>query len=71
MLDSRGRFVVKLRRDRVKSLVTAGNGEPFDAGRGRVMQEWVVLSHTSSIDWLEVAREAMRFVGKMGNGEQD
>lgn len=64
MLDSRGRFVVKLPRDRVGSLIVAGDGEPFESGRGRVMREWVVLSASSDIDWLDAATEAMRFVGK-------
>jgi hypothetical protein len=65
MLDSRGRCVVKLPRDRVESLINAGDGESFDADRGRAMKEWVVLSSTSNVDWLDMAMEAMRFVGKV------
>jgi hypothetical protein len=39
-----GRVVLKLPRERVEALIGAGDGEPFDSGRGRPMREWVVLT---------------------------
>ena len=39
-----GRVVLKLPRERVDALIRAGDGEPFDNGRGRPMREWVALA---------------------------
>jgi hypothetical protein len=58
----RGALVVKLPRERVSELVDAGLGRQFDPrGDGRLMKEWVVLEGARP-PWLEVAREAYRFV---------
>ena len=62
MLDSKGKFVVKLPRQRVDVLVAAGQGERFDPGHGRLMKEWLALDPTSDEEWLALAREAMAFV---------
>ncbi|HLG73226.1 MAG TPA: hypothetical protein VK009_22620 [Chloroflexota bacterium] len=56
----RGRLVVKLPRNRVDELVAAGEGERFETAR--VMKEWLTLSPSSGLDWLELAREALAFV---------
>jgi hypothetical protein len=64
----RGRFVVKLPRQRVDNLVASGDGEPFDAGRGRPMKEWVALRPESGCDWLQLARDALAFVGGRSAG---
>lgn len=58
----RDHLVVKLPRDRVDGLVEAGDGMHFDAGKGRPMREWFVLSPTSGQRWLLLAQEAMDFV---------
>jgi len=67
MLSSRGKLVVKLPRQRVDSLVTSGNGERFDPGRGRLMKEWLAVETTSDLDWLALAREAMELVALKGS----
>jgi len=59
---SQGRLVVKLPAERVATLVEAGEGVNFDAGKGRPMKEWLALSPGSALDWLTLSREAMEFV---------
>jgi hypothetical protein len=63
MLSSRGDFVVKLPRERVDELVAGGEGDRFDTGRGRVMKEWLAVAETSKLDWSDLAREALAYVG--------
>jgi hypothetical protein len=62
MLSSRGRFVVKLPRQRVDALVASGDGQRFDPGHGRLMKEWLEVEPTSAESWLPLAREALQFV---------
>lgn len=59
---SRGRFVVKLPKQRVNELVALGAGERFDPGHGRLMKEWLVVYSVSQSQWLTLAREAKSFV---------
>ena len=59
-----GRLVVKLPRDRVAALVGDGAGEPFGAGKGRPMKEWVVVVDGDA--WPALAEEAFTFVGAKG-----
>jgi hypothetical protein len=61
MMDSKGQFVVKLPKARVDELVSSGLGERFEPGPGRVMQEWVAVG-VGQADWVELAKEAHRFV---------
>jgi hypothetical protein len=61
MISSKGKFVVKLPKERVAELVTSGQGEPFETGRGRVMKEWVVMM-SERTPWVRLAKEACRFV---------
>jgi hypothetical protein len=61
---SRGRLVVKLPRQRVDKLVVSGIGERFDPGHGRLMKEWVTIAPQHASLWDELAREALRFVGR-------
>ena len=63
MVSSDGHFVVKLPKARVDALVGAGAGRRFDANRGRPMSEWLEVRSESAGDWLELAREALDFVG--------
>jgi hypothetical protein len=60
MLSFKGRFVVKLPKDRVAELIRLGRGQYFDTGRDRIMKEWVAVVGDSA-SWLGLAREAYRF----------
>ena len=59
----RGRLVVKLPKERVDGLVSAGKGERFDPGHGRVMKEWAAFE-SGDAEWVELAQEAYQFVKK-------
>lgn len=58
----KGRLVVKLPQERVRSFVESGAGDYFDPGHGRLMKEWVSVRPGSARDWLRVAQEARAFV---------
>ena len=62
----RGKLVVKPSRQQVNALVESGQGDRFDAGKGKPMREWFVLSPTSSKPWLGLAKAAMEFVSAKG-----
>lgn len=57
----RGELIVKLAPERVDALVATGEGERFEAGKGKPMREWFALSPTSTKPWLALTREAMGF----------
>ncbi|MGH6974316.1 MAG: hypothetical protein ACRED6_06785 [Stellaceae bacterium] len=61
MMDSKGRFVVKLPRARVDALVAAGQGVYFDPGHGRKMKEWAVIAAAPAV-WPTLAQEGYAFV---------
>jgi TfoX/Sxy family transcriptional regulator of competence genes len=60
----KGKLVAKLPKERVHELVRSG-GEHFDPGHGRLMKQWVVVG-AGEASWIELAREAHRFV-RTGN----
>jgi hypothetical protein len=62
-----GRVVVKLPRERVRELIEAGKGAPFDAGKGRPLQEWVAVDESARDDLLQLAQEARGFVSRSGS----
>jgi len=57
----RGNLVVKLPKQRVDELVAARAGAYFDPGHGRLMKQWIAIPAGKG-DWVELAREAHRFV---------
>jgi hypothetical protein len=58
-----GRLVVKLSRQRVSELIETGVGEPFDAGKGKPMKEWVGLLG-DEVSCRGLVAEAFAFVGR-------
>jgi DNA-binding transcriptional ArsR family regulator len=65
MMSSKGKFVVKLPKERVDALVASGQGAYFDPGRGKRMKEWVSIP-AGKTRWVELAKVARRFIA--GNG---
>jgi hypothetical protein len=60
---SREQLVLKLPRRRVAELIGSGDGDVYDAGKGRPMNEWVSLKPAQQDGWLQLATEAPEFVG--------
>jgi hypothetical protein len=60
---SHGRLVLKLPRERVAGLIAAGAGEPFDAGKGKPLAEWLALGDADDATLRDLAWEAAIFVG--------
>lgn len=65
---SRGRLVLKLPAERVAEMIAVGRGEPFDAGKGRPMKEWVGVEPDRDEDWLSLATEALEFGRSKSSG---
>ena len=63
----RGELVLKLPSRRVAELVAEHQGAHFDAGKGKPMKEWFVLSPKSSKAWAPLAQEALTFVTGAGD----
>jgi hypothetical protein len=64
MISSKREFVVKLPKQRVDELVHERIGQRFEPGPGRVMKEWLAISGEQR-RWLELAKEAYRFVKQL------
>jgi len=62
----RGRFVVKLPKERVDEFVSAKKAKRFDPGHGRVMKEWASFKDGED-EWVSLAREAYQFVKQVGS----
>ena len=64
MLDSKGRFVVKVPRIRADALLARGQAVHFEPVRGRPMKEWLVVTGRRP-SWLALAREAYEYVASL------
>jgi hypothetical protein len=64
MLDSKGRFVVKVPRPRAHDLVARGQAIQFEPVPGRPMKEWLVMTGRRP-SWLALAREAYEYVASL------
>jgi hypothetical protein len=58
---SKGSFVVKLPKERVKELLDSNEGLPYDPGTGTYMKEWVIIPTEFSDKWTDFAEEARKF----------
>lgn len=62
LVDFKGSgMVVKLPRERVDELVTAGTGRRF-APAGKVFKEWVAVPEADAATWESLLREGVAFV---------
>ena len=59
-MEYAGSLVVKLPAARVRELIEAGRGGPFDGGKGKPMKEWLTVVDQG--DWTLLADEAYTFV---------
>jgi len=55
-------LVLKLPAARVAELIASGAGQPFDAGRGRPLREWVCLRPANVVACAGYMSEARTFV---------
>jgi hypothetical protein len=62
-LVSDGRLVVKLPAARAAALIADGRGHPFTAGKTTPLREWVGIADDVE-PWLDLAMEALAFVGR-------
>ena len=58
--------VVKLPKARVAELLASQIGTAFDPGHGRLMTEWLTVTHPNA-SWAELVREAYAFVKERGH----
>jgi len=58
---TKGKFVVKLPRERVDQLVSQKDGVNWGPGTGRVMKEWIAIKSGKG-SWVKLAKEAYEFV---------
>lgn len=54
-------IVVKLPRQRVEELISAGSGKPF-APAGKVFKEWVLVEAFDEAQWKALIHESVLFV---------
>jgi TfoX/Sxy family transcriptional regulator of competence genes len=59
---SQGQLVVKMSAERVADLTASEVGHPFDAGKGKVMKEWMAVDAGASRRWRSLMVEAQEFV---------
>ena len=57
----KGKYVVKLPKERVTELISSGEGKPYDPGNGKIMKEWVIIPEEHSDKWIAYASEAKQF----------
>jgi hypothetical protein len=60
-MQRRGQLVVTLPQKRVDELIADGVGEPFDAGKGTRMKQWLRLLSLEEATWMARAEEAFEF----------
>ncbi|MHA2430241.1 MAG: hypothetical protein ACXACC_04310 [Promethearchaeota archaeon] len=61
VMFSKGKYVVKLPKERVEELISSEEGLPYDPGNGRIMKEWVIIPINYSDKWIDYALEAKKF----------
>jgi len=65
MLNKSEKFILKLPKERVQELLSAGEGKPYDPGNGKIMKEWVIIPMEVKDQWIDLTSEAMKFAKKL------
>jgi hypothetical protein len=68
MVSSGDRFVVKLPAERVRELIAASVGGPFQAGKKSPMRQWLVVTDEAPGVWESLAEEAYVFTASRAAG---
>ena len=61
VMFNKGRFIVKLPKDRVAALLDSQEGQPYDPGTGTIMKEWVIIPEQHSDKWIDYTTEAKQY----------
>jgi hypothetical protein len=63
------RFIVKLPVERVAALIESGEGLPYDAGTGKPLKEWVIISGNGLESWIKFGEEAKAFAQTLSKSD--
>ena len=62
---NKGRFIVKLPKERVAALLDSKEGQPYDPGTGTIMKEWIIIPEQHSDKWIDYTQEAKTYAEKI------
>ena len=61
LMLNKERFIVKLPAERVAALIESGEGLPYDAGTGKPLKEWLIISGIDLESLIKFGEEAKAF----------
>ena len=64
-MSQKGKFVLKLPKERVTELLSSKKGLPYDPGNGKIMKEWVIIPEKFEDEWISYTSEAKEFALKL------
>jgi hypothetical protein len=63
------RFIVKLPAERVAALIESGEGLPYDAGTGKQLKEWLIISGNDLKFWIKFGEEAKAYAQTLSQSD--